>query len=235
MKSLDVNEHCKDSEVEGKYDAVREHYKDSEVASTYDAERFENFAGRWFDILEKRTITKALNYVKKRVPDAVVLDAPCGTGRITEVLLRQNFDVTGGDISPAMIDVAKKKCELITDDFKTIVLDLDNPVVPELSYDLVSCIRLFHHLESGERKSILCNIAKLSRRYVLINVSYSSPYYRFRRRLKKLLGQGISRTSSTFAEIEDETKAANLVIVKWYRVLPYVSEDMVLLLEKQVD
>ena len=215
---------------------VREHYKDSEVASEYDAERFVSFVGRWFDILEKRTIIRALNYVKNRVPEAVVLDAPCGTGRITEVLLRQNFDVTGGDISPAMIDVAKKKCESISDDFKTIILDLDKPDMPELSYDLVSCIRLFHHLESSKRKSILCNIAKLSRRYVLINVSYSSPYYRFRRRVKKFLGQGVSKTSSTYAEIEDEINAANLAIVKWYRVLPLVSEDMVLLLEKkQVD
>ena len=213
--------------------SVKENYKDPEIADQYDAERFENFVGHWFDTLEKRTIKRALNYVKKRIPKAVVLDAACGTGRITEVLLRHNFDVTGGDISPAMIDVAKKKCQSITDNFKTIILDLDKPDLPTLSYDLVSCIRLFHHLESRQRKLILCNIAKLSRRYVLINLSYSSPYYRLRRKLKLLLGQGVSRTSSTMAQIEDEINAANLVIVKWYWVLPLVSEDIVLLLEKK--
>ena len=212
--------------------SVKENYKDPEIANQYDAERFENFVGRWFNALEKRTIRRALDYVKKRIPKAIVLDAPCGTGRITEVLLRHSFDVTGGDISPAMIDVAKKKCQSITDDFKTIILDLDKPEVPDLSYDLVTCIRLFHHLESSQRKSIFCNIAKLSRRYVLINVSYSSPYYRLRREFKKILGQGVSTTSSTMAEIDDEINAANLAIVKWYRVLPLVSEDMVLLLEK---
>ena len=78
-------------------------------------------------MLEKRRITDASNYVKKSIPKAVVLDAACGTGRITEVLPGRIFDGTGGGITPAMINTANRGCHSISADFSMIALDSNQP------------------------------------------------------------------------------------------------------------
>lgn len=102
----------------------------------------------------------------------------------------------------------------------------------EGSADVVTCIRLMHHLHTDARGRILRELARVSRRFVLINVSWSSPWYRARRRLKRALGQGISTASTSAAELAQELAGAGLrVEARWF-VWPLVSEDLVLLLRK---
>jgi ubiquinone/menaquinone biosynthesis C-methylase UbiE len=212
---------------------VKDHYQNREIAQAYDRERFRGVVGRTFDALEKRALRKALGVVGKALPRPRVLDVPCGTGRITELLLEQGLDVTGGDISPAMMEVAREKTARFGEHVSYRQLDLDRLDLPEGSFDLVTCIRLFHHLETGARGRILGELARVSRRFVLVNVSLSSAYHRLRRRVKRFLGQGVSRTSSTWTEIYREAAAAGLRIEKHFFVLRAVSEDLVLLLEKE--
>src|SRR5690348_3715703 len=72
------------------------HYQDVEVAERYDCERFSRWTGRIFNALEKRAVRKAFRGVPR---SAVVVDVPCGTGRLAEVLLDEGFEVVGVDIS----------------------------------------------------------------------------------------------------------------------------------------
>ena len=211
---------------------VRQAYEDLQVAQNYDRERFISLAGRVFDYLEKTTIKNLLRRAQRQSHVSTVLDIPCGTGRITDLFLEQGLHVLGGDISQEMIGVARAKLFRFGDRVDFERLDLDQLDLPTSSYDLVSCIRLFHHLETKERSSVMQDLARVSRKYVLVNVSYSSPFYRQRRRLKKLLGQGISRTSSTWAEIRHESRKAGLQIVGFCFIFPFLDEDLVLLLEK---
>lgn len=213
---------------------VKEDYQDPLIAQSYDQERFGSFEGRIFDCLEKRVIKKALNIAQRNFDIDTVLDIPCGTGRITEVLLERRLHVTGGDISPEMISVARSK---LFPRFGNLVifkeLDLDRLELQDSTYDLVSCIRLFHHLETKQRSAILRELARVSRKYVLVSVSYSSSYYQMRRKLKRLMHQGVSKSSSTWSEIKSELSNAGLQIKSTYFVLPLISEDLILLLEKE--
>ncbi len=79
------------------------HYKDVDVAQRYDDERFARLTGRLFNALEKAYIARAFANVPA---GARILDLPCGTGRLAEVLLDRGLDVHGVDISPAMLEVA---------------------------------------------------------------------------------------------------------------------------------
>jgi ubiquinone/menaquinone biosynthesis C-methylase UbiE len=212
---------------------VKHHYQDEAVARSYDRQRFSGPVGRTFDALEKWALRRVLRGVLRGSPRPRVLDVPCGTGRITELLLGLGLEVVGGDISPAMMDVARLKCARFGDRAAFRRLDLDGLDLPDDSVDLVTCIRLFHHLGTERRGAILRELARVTRRHVVVNVSLSSPYYRLRRRLKRALGQGISRASSTWAEIGRESAAAGLVLIGHRHVLRYASEDLVLLLEKQ--
>ncbi len=214
---------------------VKQFYQNRQVAQNYDRERFSSFTGRILDYLEKKAIKKAVRRAQRKSCISTVLDIPCGTGRITEWFLKRGFLVLGGEISREMIAVGRVKLASFGDRVTFKQLDLDQLDLPDSSYDLISCIRLFHHLESEQRSAVLWELARVSRRYVLINVSYSSPFYRQRRRLKKWLRQGVSRTSSTWAEIQREARDAGLQVAAYYFVLPLVAEDLVLLLEKSYE
>jgi ubiquinone/menaquinone biosynthesis C-methylase UbiE len=214
---------------------VKDHYQSPTVAGAYDRQRFASFTGRTFDRLEQRAIA---HLVRRAVAGCAsddrlrVLDVPCGTGRITRLLLDLGLQVVGGDISPAMIAQARVRCAGSTSRVEFSVLDLDQLDLPEGSFDLVSCIRLFHHLHTAERQAVLHELARVSRRFVLANVSYSSRFYRLRRQVKRWLGQGVCRAGSTEQEVRDEAAAAGLRLVARRFVLPAVSEDLILLFEK---
>jgi ubiquinone/menaquinone biosynthesis C-methylase UbiE len=211
---------------------VKAHYQNANIAREYDRARFSSFTGRTFDVLEKRALRRVLSRVLSEIPDPRTLDVPCGTGRITLLLLEAGLNVTGGDISEAMLEVAREKCASVGTRATFRRLDLDSLDLPDQSFQLVTCIRLFHHLQTLERTAVLKELSRVSSRFVLINVSFSSPYYGLRRRIKRRLGQGVSRTSSTWAEILAEASAAGLRARCTRMVLPGVSEDMIVLLEK---
>ncbi len=212
---------------------VKHGYVDERVAGEYDEVRFSSLVGRTFDRLEKRTlravVRKTVNHFGGRPS---VLDLPCGTGRITELLLDEGLTVIGGDISEAMMAVAGRKLARFGDRVSFRRLDIDRLEMGDNSVDLVTCIRLLHHLDSNARAQILKELARVSRRYVLINVAFSSPVYALRRRLKMLLGQGISASSSTWDEIRREAAEAGLRIESSKFVLPLATEDLVVLLRK---
>src|SRR5881392_1078991 len=75
-----------------------------DVAEAYDAGRFDSFKGRVYRWREERAIERALRLLPK---ESTVLDAACGTGRITELLQRNRFATSGCDISSAMMNVAR--------------------------------------------------------------------------------------------------------------------------------
>jgi ubiquinone/menaquinone biosynthesis C-methylase UbiE len=211
---------------------IKTRYQDEATAAAYDAERFSSFVGRTFDRLEKRALAALLRRVRRDLEDPLVLDVPCGTGRITRFLLDQGLSVRGGDVSLAMMDVARRKCACHLGRVQWQRLDLDCLDLEDDSVDVVTCIRLFHHLESDARAAILKEIARVTRRFVIVNVSFSSPVYRARRRMKQALGQGISRASSSSVEIAREAAAAGLSVEARRFVWPLMSEDLVLLLRK---
>ncbi len=213
--------------------AVKQYYQSTAIANSYDRERFSSLVGNVFNRLEKHALQRVVGRAVRQCQTARVLDTACGTGRISELLLDMGLDVVGGDISEEMMAVARQRCQRFGDRSAFRRLDLDNPDIPAGSFELVTCIRLMHHLDSADRERIFKSLAHISSRFVIVNVSFLSPFYRLRRRMKRLLGQGISRAGSTWAEIQRETSNAGLTVVGRSFVFRYLSEDMVLLLRKE--
>ena len=72
-----------------------------EIAENYDSYYQTEFGGK-VDAIEKEIISELL----KEIPKEKMLELGCGTGHWTEFFVNQGFNVTGVDISEAMLNIA---------------------------------------------------------------------------------------------------------------------------------
>jgi len=207
-------------------------WRSKSVAEAYDGQRFTSLGGRLYDGMEKRAITKLLDLAEGLSPLREVLDLACGTGRISEFLGRRGYQLTCGDISPDMLAVARNRLAFLGDRVSFREVDIYATGLPDRAYDCVTAFRLFQHLVSDERARALREMARLSRRFVLVNVMYSSAYYDLVRRLRCTLGRYTTRYTSTTDEIRSELGFARLRIVRTIFAQPGFNGNYVLLLEK---
>jgi ubiquinone/menaquinone biosynthesis C-methylase UbiE len=77
-----------------------------------------------------------------------VLDAGCGSGALAEWLLEHEADVIGVDLSPAMVDEARRRCK---GRGRFLVADLAEPLALEPdSVDGITCSLALHYLEDWD-------------------------------------------------------------------------------------
>lgn len=90
-------------------------------------------------------------------PGPTVLDAGCGTGRVTVELARRGFRVTGVDIDPAMLDAARAKAPTL--DWHTA--DLAELFCAPGPFDLVLLAgNVMIFLEPGTEERVVANLAR---------------------------------------------------------------------------
>ncbi len=205
----------------GQWDA-NVHYKDERVADRYDEVRFSSLAGRVFNDREKRLVVRAFAGLPA---GARLADIPCGTGRLAEPLLAAGYRVHGMDISQQMLDVAARRLARFGEAFTTSVADAKTLARPAEPFDGVLCARVLMHFDLDEQIEFLRGVARLTDGIVVINHSFSSPYQRLRRRVKKMLGhQASARRPVTEAEIGRLLRESGLVEVGRSRMNRAISE-----------
>jgi len=105
-------------------------------AVSYDSERFETKVGRYYYELEKSRILEWLKGPK-------ILELGCGTGRYAIPFTKRGFDYTGIDITPAMLEVARKKAKKEHLSLKLLEMDAHNLKFEKNTFDSVFCDRSF--------------------------------------------------------------------------------------------
>ena len=208
-----------------------DHYKTADIAEAYDAERFTSLAGRTFDRLEKGYIRKA--FVGLAV-GARVADIPCGTGRLAETLLEHGFDVSGFDISAAMLEVAGRRLKRFGTRFSATVGDARRITPPTEPFDAVLCARVLMHFPLPEQIEFLKGAARLTGGPVIITHSLDTPYQRFRRWIKRMLRHAnpVSYPLAN-ADIRRLLDDAGLREVRRFRPMPLLTEEIILVAEKR--
>lgn len=97
------------------------------LATLYDKGEWGSFGLRYSKLLE--TIFKKHNFKPQ-----VIIDVACGTGRLIRELHKQNYKLIGIDISPEMIEVAKKN----NPDVEFFVADVRSMQL-NINVDLITC------------------------------------------------------------------------------------------------
>ena len=107
----------------------------------------------------------------------LVLDAPCGTGRLHPVLSPGGARYLGVDLSPTMLaeHPAARRC---------VRASIERLPLRDRSVDLVVCCRLLHHLaEEAARRALVAELARVSARHLLLSFWDAASWPALRRRL----------------------------------------------------
>jgi ubiquinone/menaquinone biosynthesis C-methylase UbiE len=207
------------------------HYQNEAVARSYDRERFSSLAGRVFQNAELKTLAKLVRHLPA---NASLLDVPCGTGRIAQMLLGLGFRVTATDISQEMIQVAQGRVANNGGELPASRGSADALPFRNDSFDAVLSIRFLPHIAGESRRLMLKEMARVSRRWVFISNSISSGWYNGRRAVKRRLGhQAPTRYPVTESEICEDLRYAGLKETARFWTFRFVSEELLLLCEKK--
>jgi SAM-dependent methyltransferase len=126
----------------------KEWYQAAEIAEEYEDKRFSR-GGRLIDRREKEAVLSALEPLEgKRV-----LEIACGTGRFSAMLASADADVTGLDISEAMLVQGREKARRsgVDDHLEFIRGDASRLPFPDDHFDAVLAMRFFHLIPNPER------------------------------------------------------------------------------------
>lgn len=208
------------------------HYRSTKIARSYDAERFTSLSGRVFNGGERRLIPRI--FLREFPRGARIADLPCGTGRLAEPLLESGFQVHGLDISEQMLEVASERLRTFGDGFTFEVRDARDVREGNDRFDGVLCARVLMHFRLDEQIDFLRGVARLTDGPIVINHSFSSPYQRLRRKVKKLLGHRPSaRYPVTEKDIRTLLEACGLHEWRRYRLAAPISEAIYLVVGKR--
>jgi ubiquinone/menaquinone biosynthesis C-methylase UbiE len=189
----------------------KQFYQDDLVAADYDSHRFKSRRRAARNRHKWEAIQSALKIAH---PVRTIVDIPCGTGRFTPDLSRQGYHVIGADISVPMMTEAKK-----LDGGETLYgfvkADAENLPFPSNAVDCIISIRFMHHIDPDTRIKILGEMARVSRRCLIIDYRHR---YSFRYRMRAIkLKLGLTKRvlpRVSRSELEYEFSMAKIKILE---------------------
>lgn len=202
-----------------------ETYRDSHTQSGYgaayeDAYSESTYYGQLWRQIERPLVSSNLAQLRSEGADRC-LDFACGTGRILEVNTEVFEDVTGVDVSEAMMHVASQKCPTA----KILCQDITQSPLPD-KFDVVTAFRFFRNAEDSLRLDALQAIKNhLTPQGCLVANIHGNPYspgmlaLTAKSIFKKSAARTISR--STFIDLL-ESNGFEVVKMVDYSYLPRV-------------
>src|SRR5215471_6254601 len=106
-----------------------------------------------------------------------VLDVPCGYGRFTALFARLGMIATGADVSDAMVYLARDN-QIPSGRGRWLAADIGHLPFADGMFDCAFSIRLLHHRYSHDvRVQMLRELARVSRRFVLVSFYLATPLH----------------------------------------------------------
>ena len=218
----------------GEYDRKKSHYQADKVAQDYDSFRWSSSSRRWSNKRKLLAVNRAIDLASSMgyaIRNAI--DIPCGTGRIIPLLFSKNIQVTGSDLSLEMMQVAKGKVSNASLSNGFVRCDAERLPFADASFDSIFSIRFLFHLPTDVRRRALKEMARISRRWVIVDYRHK---YTIKYRLNRLKGKlGLSNKQYNRVSTQDITEdfeKAGLQLVKIFPTFPVFSDKWVILAQK---
>ena len=133
----------------------------------YQQQRYRSLDQAWVNWREQRILAQLLRQCQ--LTNSTVLDVPCGYSRFASLYARLGITAIGADVSYDMAHLAAASHARHGRE-RWLCADVLALPFTDSVFDSVLCIRLLHHRYSdAERQRILCELARVSRRFVIIS------------------------------------------------------------------
>lgn len=210
---------------------IKQKYKDTGVAESYDSQRYRDTQGELNTLLLRQSLGAALYGLDG---NSVVLDAPCGTGRFTDLLTDRGFRALGGDISREMMITARRKFDGRAEKPSFIQFDLERMPFKNKSISAVMNIRFMVHVPEEVRVNILKEFKRVVRNRAV--VCYYHTYYLtyVLRTIRSFIGLGKKRNPGGrvgFGQLASEAARAGMKIRKISPLMLGVSGNWIVEME----
>jgi SAM-dependent methyltransferase len=161
-------------------DEVREKWRAASAGAHYASTRWRSQAKRERD--PRRVAALLAEHLAVR-PGAVLLDAPCGAGRLWPALERHGRYV-GLDVSSSMLAAARAQSGHAAHGATFLAGDAARLPFRDDSFDAVVCCRLLHHLaERAAAARVVAELVRVSRGLVIASFWDAGSLPAWRRRL----------------------------------------------------
>ncbi len=164
-----------------------------------------------------------------------ILDIPCGTGILADGLSRIAAGIVAADISLEMIELAQE--EYRQENFRGFIqCDITRPSFKMREFDCAIILGFLHRVPLEIKKATLKEISSISKRFIIVSCSIDSGPQRFKQWIIRKIRKSHKPAPEPvlLREMLSVFKSADLIVKKSTRVLPFLSAEVVFLLEKKV-
>ena len=205
--------------------AVDLRYQNADVAEGYDRARFHGLRGR-YNNWRLRSLVKMI--MRTLGPAGLVVDLPCGTGRVVDCLAPWSRRVIAADISSEMLAVARRRTRGVSPSPRLLEADARQLPFPPESLDVVFCIRFLHLLDRESRIVVLNELARVTRRWVVVEYrSVTKPLRTAKRVIQRWARRSVGRTI-TVSEVVEELRASGLIAERCYSTSRWFSGSVLI-------
>jgi ubiquinone/menaquinone biosynthesis C-methylase UbiE len=193
---------------------VAARYQNRHEAEVYDLQRYYGLIDRYKNWWLRRSLKKIL---KMLPPNSIVLDIPCGTGRIDNWLLQSPVRVVAADISDEMISVARHKVKPTPSWLGFVRAEGHHLPFRLKSFDCVFSIRFFHLLDEQTRLTVLGEMAQTTTRWIVVESRRIQSHAKaVKRALMRVLLGRVERPKWSLQQTVDELDKSGFTVEEYY-------------------
>jgi SAM-dependent methyltransferase len=216
--------------------SVKVTFKEQEVAD-YERRRYRGLDQWIVHGREVRILKKMMRLVEEKspaTPSAYALDAPCGYGRFSALLLEKPFRLVSCDLSLAMVERAVKKVFNYINPMGIVADMIEGLPFKSNVFRLILSMRLFHHLhESEERRNVLGEFARTSTEWLILSFYQVNPLHLVERKLRRRFKKSKTRIKMiSRREFEEEVDEAGFRVIRVIPVFRGIHAHHIALLRK---
>ncbi|MCA8923230.1 MAG: class I SAM-dependent methyltransferase [Planctomycetes bacterium] len=197
-------------------------YRDAGVARDYDQLRQTGWVRRRREAMMRRLLARGLAGL---APGSLVLDVPCGTGRITPWLAARGLRVIGADLSRDMLGEAQAKVAGVRGCLGLLVGDAAQLPFADQSLDAALLVRFLHLVEDAERVPLFRELSRVVRGRVLLHVGLQA--WTAKRLLRRVRGVPLKPVKVQWKPLLAQLEEGGLRVERVHRKLPFASTSVV--------